>query len=823
MVEIKDNSEKMLYLDSSQPIDKRVDDLISRMTIEEKVAQLGSQYVNFIMESNDLSLNKMKKLLRYGIGQITRVGGATNLTPDVSVKLANGIQRFLKEQTSLGIPAILHEECLCGYTARDATIFPQIIGVASTWDPDLVEKMMKVIGMQMRSVGAHQGLSPVLDIARDPRWGRTEETFGEDPYLVSRMGAAYVKGLQGNSLKTGIIATAKHFLGYGLSQGGMNWAPTFIPQRELLEVYAKPFEAAIHESNLASVMNAYSEIDGLVCGISYEILTNLLRKKLGFKGMVVSDYGTIELACKLHLIESDPSKAAILAINAGLDVELPRTAGYGKRFTRAVKKGIVKEAIINKSVSRILTKKFELGLFENPYVDEDPEKIRNIFSNKENKRLAQEIACKSIVLLENKDNILPLKKNIKSIAVIGPNADSVRNLLGDYTYIGQIEATVANATGLQETDDKTTEIVKEITQNKDRDAFTRKSYNIKSILEAINEKVSAETIVKYAKGCEIRGDDKSGFEEAKSIAKNSSVVILVVGGKSGLTLECTSGESRDRTSLALSGVQEELVRAIYDIGTPIILVLINGRPLSISWEKKYIPAILEAWAPGEEGGNAVADVLFGDFNPGGKLPISIPRNVGQIPVFHNHKPSGMSSVWTFNYVDENTTPLYPFGYGLSYTQFEYSNLNINKPKVDSRDNIEISFDVKNIGSVRGDEVVQLYLHDREAYITRPVEELYGFKRITLDSGEKLVISFTISMKQLGFYNEKMEFVVEPGKIDVYIGSINSNHGSGALEMKDLLSKKDMKLKGYFEIIGDTLDLSKNKEFFSKVSIKRKEN
>lgn len=821
MVEIKEDN-KLLFLDPTQPIEKRVEDLISRMTIEEKVAQLGSQYANSLIELSELSVNKIKRLLRNGIGQITRVGGATNLTPELSVKIANGIQKFLKEQTRLGIPAIIHEECLCGYAAKKATIFPQIIGAAATWDPDLVEEMTKKIRAQMRSVGAHQGLSPVLDIARDPRWGRTEETFGEDPYLVSRMGVAYIKGLQGDSLKTGIISTAKHFLGYGLSQGGMNWAPAFIPQRELLEVYAKPFEAAIHESNLASVMNAYSEIDGLVCGISHQILTDLLRKKLGFKGMVVSDYSTIELACKLHQIEHDTSKAAILAINAGLDVELPRTVGYGKRFVKAVKKGKVSEVVLNRSVSRILTKKFELGLFENPYVEEDSEKIRMVFSNPENKKLARKIALKSIVLLKNEDNLLPLNKKIKSIAVIGPNADNVRNLLGDYTYIGQIEATATNATGLRELDDQSIEIMKEIAQNKDRDAFTRESYNIKSVLEEIREKVSADTIVNYAKGCEIRGDDKSGFDEAVTIAKNSDIVILVVGGKSGLTLECTSGESRDRTSLDLSGVQEELVRAIHAIGTPIVLVLINGRPLSIPWEKEHIPAILEAWTPGEEGGGAVADVLFGDYNPGGKLPISIPRNVGQIPTFHNHKPSGMASIWTWNYVDENTTPLYPFGYGLSYTQFEYNNLIINKPKVDSHDKVEISFDVKNIGKIRGDEVVQLYLHDRESFVTRPVEELFGFKRISLDLGEIVIITFTISMKQLGFFNEKMEYIVEPGKIDVYIGSINSNHGSKALDIKELLSKRDMKLKGQFEIIGETIDLSQDKEFFSKVFVKYKE-
>ncbi len=815
-------SEKLLYLDSSQPIEKRVDDLISRMTIEEKVAQLGSQYAPSLMERTELSHDKLNRLMGKGIGQITRIGGTMNITPEESVKIANGIQKFLKEQTRLGIPAIVHEECLCGYTAKNATVFPQIIGVASTWEPELVEAMTRKIGEQMRVVGAHQGLSPVLDIARDPRWGRTEETFGEDPYLVSRMGAAYVKGLQGVSLQAGIIATGKHFLGYGYPQGGRNWGPSFIPKRELHEVFAKPFEAAIHESNIGSIMNSYSEIDGIPCGISREILTNLLRNKLGFKGMVVSDYVTIELNCKMHRVAKNTTEAAILAFNAGLEVELPRTAGFGRSFAKAVKKGKVSEEALNQSVARILKKKFELGLFDNPYVDDDQKILANVFKNPENKILASEIARKSIILLKNDDNLLPLNKDLKSIAVIGPNANSVRNLLGDYTYVSQFEATASNATGVSELDEEQDALLKQLFDDEDPDAFTRNSYDIKSILEAIKEKVSKNTEVNYAKGCEIQSDDKNGFKEAIELSKKSEVVILVVGEKAGLTRECTSGESRDRSSLTLPGVQEELVREIYATGTSIVLILINGRPLSISWEKENIPAILEAWLPGEEGGAAVADVLFGDYNPGGKLPISVPRSVGQIPIYHNCKPTGGISVWAWNYVEENTTPLFPFGYGLSYTQFEYDNLVINKQNVDSKGTVEISVDVKNVGKVRGDEVVQLYLHDNEATVTRPLEELFGFKRVTLDPEEKATVIFTVSMKQLGFYNENMEYIVEPGNVSVYIGSIFGDFGPELLEMKDLFAQKDVKLKGKFKIIGETIDLSKDKEFFSKIVVKKKE-
>jgi beta-glucosidase len=761
----------------------------------------------------------MERFLKNGIGQITRIGGALNLTPSDLPSISNKIQKFLVEETRLGIPAIMHEECLCGYTTRGATIFPQIIGIASTWEPDLVEAMTSVIRKQMRIVGAHQGLSPVLDIGRDPRWGRIEETFGEDPYLVSRMGVSYVKGLQGETLINGIIATGKHFLGYGLTQGGRNWGPSLIPKRELLEVFARPFEAAIQVGNIGSIMNSYSEIDGLPCGFSYEILTKLLRDQLKFDGLVVSDYGTIALASKLHGITSDMTQAAILAINAGLDIELPTISGYSKRFVQKIKKEFVSEKVINRSVIRILTKKFELGLFENPYVEENPEKVNEIFNDPEHKELAYKIAQKSIVLLKN-DNLLPLNKNVKSITVIGPNADSGRNLLGDYTFVSQFEAEATNITGYRAVSEEQQLMLVELLKSEDSDAFTQNIYNIKTILEAIKDKVSPSTEVNYLKGCDINSEDKSGFKDAVSLAKNSEYVIIVLGEKAGLVEDCTSGESRDRASIKLPGVQEDLIKEVYTTGVPIILVLINGRPLSIKWEKEHIPAIIEGWFPGEMGGKAISDVIFGDYNPGGKLPISFPRHVGQIPLYHYGKPTGNLAVWTWNYVNENTTPLFPFGYGLSYTRFEYSNLVINKPNVEVDDVIEISVDIKNIGEVLGEEIVQIYLHDREASVTRPLEELFGFKRIKLEPDEFATIKFKISVKQLGFYNDKMEYVVEPGLIDVYIGSIHAIFNSGKLDINDLFSHRDVKLKGKFKIIGSTTTISE-KRFFSDVEVKRK--
>ncbi|MBD3253797.1 MAG: beta-glucosidase [Candidatus Lokiarchaeota archaeon] len=815
-----EKKENLLYLDETVSIERRIEDLLSRMNINEKIAQLTSHYVTEVLDKQNLSRKSLDRLLKHGIGQITRIGENSNLDPEDSVKIANKIQKYLNEETRLGIPAIVHEECLCGYTARKATIFPQIIGVASTWEPSLVEDMTQIISNQMRSVGAHQGLSPVLDIARDPRWGRTEETFGEDPYLVSRMGVAYVKGLQKNSLKEGIIATGKHFVGYGLSQGGRNWAPAYIPERELLEVFTRPFEAAIKEANMGSVMNAYSELDGIPCGFSRKLLTELLREKWNFKGIVVSDYGTLDLCSRLHQFTSSSSKAAHLALIAGLDVELPRRVAFSKKFIKIVKKGKIKEDVINIAVKRVLRKKFELGLFENPYVEEDPNKITLFFSDPKIKQKAKEIALKSIVLLKNENDVLPLSTDIKKLAVIGPNADSIRNLLGDYTFVGQYESTVNNATGFTDVYDTIPQETKKLLEGEDKDAFTRSLYEMQSILDAIKEKVSKNTAIFYSKGCNLNDENKDMFEEAKEIAEKSDLIIMVMGGKSGLVLECTSGESRDRSELILPGVQEDLIKEIYSIGKPIILVLINGRPLSITWERDNIPAIIEAWLPGQEGGPAVADILFGDYNPGGKLPICFPRSVGQIPIFHYCKPTGNIAVWAWNYVEENTTPLFPFGYGLSYTTFEYSNLRLSSNEINVDDFIEISLEVKNIGKIEGDEVIQLYIRDNEAGVTRPLEELIGFTRVSLRPNQIANVTFKIYMKQLGFYNEDMNYVVEPGTMLIYVGSIHALYPSKHLNLDDLFGRNDVKLKSNFKITGETKIIEDEKIFFSEISVEK---
>ena len=739
---------KALYLDQTRPMEERGRDLLSRMTLDEKLAQLGGVWAFELLEDMGFSEEKARSLIGKGIGQITRLAGATSLEPAASAELANRIQAFLVENTRLGIPAIVHEECCSGYMARGATCFPQIIGVASTWEPELVEEMTSAIRIQMRAVGAHQGLAPVLDVTRDPRWGRVEETFGEDPYLVSRMGVSYVKGLQGRDLRRGVMATGKHFVAYGLSEGGKNCAPVHLAPRELHEVFLAPFAAAIKEAHLASIMNAYHELDGTPCGSSRELLTEILRNQLRFDGIVVSDYFAINMLFNFHHVAQDQGEAARMALEAGIDVELPGSDCYSQPLREAVRNGAVDESLIDQAVSRILRMKFRLGLFENPYVDTNVEKISGAFESPEQRALAREIARKSIVLLKNKaesekGSLLPLRKDLSSIAIIGPNADSARNMLGDYSYPAHIELT------LGENPDWYVPMI--------------------SVLEGIKRQVSPQTRVHHAKGCDVTGESKAGFAEAVEMAGKSDVAVLVVGGRSGLTDRCTSGEARDRAEIGLPGVQEPLVRAIYETGTPVVIVLINGRPLSSPWMAEHIPAILEAWLPGEEGGAAVADVLFGDYNPGGKLPITIPRAAGQIPIYYNHKPSGGRSHWYGDYVSLSSRPLFPFGHGLSYTRFEFDGLRIEPQQVDAEGEVEISVDVKNVGERAGDEVVQLYVHLSARSVTRPVKELKGFKRITLEAGEKKSVTFALPVSQLGFYNREMEFVVEPGTVEVMIG------------------------------------------------------
>lgn len=762
------------HMDASVPIEKRVNALIAEMTLDEKIAQLGSHWVYEVLDGPTFSPEKGQRLLGNGIGHITRVGGASNFKPHESAELANTIQKFLVENTRLGIPAVIHEECCSGYMARGATVFPQAIGVASTWMPEWNEILADIIRIQMRSVGGHHALAPVLDVTRDPRWGRTEETYGEDPYLVAQMGNAYVRGLQGKDLNDGVIATGKHFVGYGMSEGGMNWAPPHLMPRELHEVYLYPFEAAVREAGLASMMNGYHEIDGIPCGASKELLTDILRGEWGFEGTVVSDYFAVTQLFTYHHVAADKAEAARIALEVGLDVELPFTDSFGEPLRQAVESGKISIDLIDQALKRLLIQKFALGLFENPYVDAG----KVAFDTPSQRQVARQIAQQSLVLLKNTGNLLPLDKNLRSIAVIGPNADSIRNLFGDYAYPAHME-TLAEMKNHNN-----------VFNMPVPDAATGSSENFIgaiSVLQAIQNAVNPDTAVRYARGCDVLDPSTEGFAEAVEAAKRAQVAIVVVGDKAGLTDSCTSGEARDRAVLDLPGVQQELVKAIYETGTPIVLVLVNGRPVTLNWMADSIPAILECWFPSEEGANAIADVLFGDVNPGGKLPMTFPRAVGQIPVFYSHRPSGGRSYWKTDYVETSVKPQYPFGYGLSYTYFEFSNLRINQTQAGAGESVAIQLDVTNTGQRAGDEVVQLYTHQSVPYITRPIKELKGFKRIHLQPGETRTITFYLPVNHQAFLAHDNRLVVEPGTVDVMLGS----------------SSADIHLQGTFEITGTT--------------------
>lgn len=769
-------------------IKQRVNKIISDMSLDEKLAQIGSYWMYELQTKGELDQKKITNKLNHGIGQITRIAGASTLDPINAAKAANRIQKFLVENTRLAIPAIVHEECCSGPMILGGTMFPQMLGLASTFQPELAQTMTSAIRKQLRAIGAQQGLAPVLDVSRDSRWGRVEETFGEDPMLVSHFGMAYVKGLQGENLTNGVMATGKHFIGHSQSQGGLNCGPVHLGMRDVYDIFLMPFQAAIRDAKIASMMNAYPELDGEVVAASRRILTDILRGELGFDGLVVSDYEAVLMVHNFHNLAADKSLAGALALTAGIDVELPTIACYGDTLRTALEAGDLNLETVDLSVSRHLQKKIELGLFENPYVDEG--RVLEVFEIPQNRQLAREIATQSMVLLKN-DGVLPLSKNIKTLAVIGPNANNGRNQLGDYSYAATVEL-------LQFQSPEDSNFVNLNTQH-----IAQHDVEIVTVLEGIKELVSTDTEILFAHGCENLSDDISGFEDAIGKAKLADAVVLVLGDHSGLVPSATTGETRDSADLKLPGVQEELAKAIIATGKPVVVVLVNGRPYAMPWLAENANAILEAWLPGEEGGPAVADVLFGDENPGGKLPISFPRSVGQVPIFYNAKPSGMKSNWYVDYVAEKVTPLYAFGHGLSYTLFEYGELSIDQKQAKVGESVDISLKVRNVGKVMGDEVVQLYIRDEYASMPRPIKELKGYQRVNLMPNEEQTITFHLPVDQLAFYDADLKLCVEAGKINVMLGS----------------SSEDIRLRGEFEITGSKKAFVKDRVFVCPVTVR----
>jgi beta-glucosidase len=781
--------ETLPYQNPSLALEKRVDDLLHRMTLTQKIAQLNCTM------SMAGAFDKMEMQLANGMGEIAiMLGGQTAAD---TARLVESIQRFLVEKTEWGIPAIMHIEALSGAVIPEATNFPVAIGLGATWDPEGVREMADVIRKQMKALGIRQALSPVMDIARDPRWGRIGETYGENPTLGAAMSVAFVKGIQGADLKEGIAATGKHFLGYGLSQGGLNLARASITPRELREDFGKPFEAAIRKANLAAVMNSYTALDNEPIIISKAILTDLLRGEMGFDGVTVSDYAAINRVKDIFKITDDYTQAGILAIQAGMDVELPAAIAYGAQFREAVKRGDLNVAVIDAAVRRMLTLKFKLGLFENPYPD--LESIQSVFHQAADDELSYRLAKESVVLVKNEGETLPLKAGKRKIAVIGPNADSIRNIFGNYTFPAFLEIALEMAPELANLINTlagpSSDVVaaQPLPPMPPMDQLLTMMYPMaRTVLQGIQEAAGSAN-ARYAKGCSIMGQDRTGFPEAIECASQADIVVMVMGAKNGHVAETSSiGEALDSTSIGMPGVQEDLVKAVYETGKPIILVHMSARPLCSEWVSNNIPAILEVWHPGQSAGTVVSDVLFGKANPGGKLPFTVIKHAGLIPCYVDHQRGsgyddrgGLPIYIEGGYINESGAPLYAFGHGLSYTTFSIDGLELSDTAIPADGVIDISCIVTNRGHREGDEVVQLYITDRFASMVRPSKELAGFKRVTLQPGKSCKVTFTLHASQLAFLNSRMQWMVEAGDVDIFIGTSSDDRAvEGSFAISD---------------------------------------
>ncbi|MDQ3802911.1 MAG: glycoside hydrolase family 3 C-terminal domain-containing protein [Acidobacteriota bacterium] len=750
------------YKNPRLPVERRVADLLGRMTLEEKVAQLVCLWAerpqvrpqtDFSADRGDFSPERAGVVMKHGIGQIARQ--RERKEPREAARFANAVQKWLAENTRLGIPAIFHDEALHGLMAQNGTHFPQPIALASSWDLDLVTRVFTAAALETRARGSHQVLGPNLDLAREPRWGRTEETYGEDPYLVSRMGVAAVRALQGEGPGVDgehVIATAKHYAAHGQPEGGTNIAPANYSERVIREVFLPSFEAAVKEAGIMSVMASYNEIDGVPSHASRWLLDEVLRQEWGFRGHVVSDYYGIPQMVSLHKVAADKPEAARAALEAGVDIELPDPEAYPS-LARLVREGQVSEAALDRAVARHLRAKFLLGLFENPYVA--PERTARVTNSQAHRALAAEAARRSLVLLKNENHLLPLDRNrLRSVAVIGPNAD--RAHLGGYSDPNP-------GPGV-------------------------------SVLQGVTDKVGRAVKVAHAQGVKITkegGDwwadtsrlsdpeeDARLIAEAVGVAKAADAVVLVIGGNEDTNKEAwADNHLGDRDSLELVGRQNDLVRAVLETGKPTVAVLINSGPLSINYVAENVPAILEGFYLGQETGTGVADVLFGDYNPAGKLPVSFPRSVGQLPIYYNHKPTARRG-----YLFTSKAPLFPFGHGLSYTTFEYSGLKVSPEKIGPAGQAVVSVTVANTGRRAGDEVVQLYIRDLVSSVTRPVMELKDFRRVALAPRERKTVTFTVTPDKLSFLDLNMNRTVEPGWFDIMVGTSSVKHQTAKLEV-----------------------------------------
>ncbi|QLG38613.1 glycoside hydrolase family 3 C-terminal domain-containing protein [Paenibacillus sp. E222] len=765
----------MIYKDKSKSVEERVEHLLSLMTTEEKAGQLIQPFgwQTYTNDQGNITLNESFKqqVENGGVGSLY---GALRADPWTGVTLENGlsaregaeavnlIQRHAVEQSRLGIPILIGEECSHGHMAIDGTVYPVPLLLGSTWNVDLYRDMCRAVARETRAQGGAVTYSPVLDVVRDPRWGRTEECFGEDPYLIGELAVASVQGLQGERLdqEEAVAATLKHFVGYGSSEGGRNAGPVHMGWRELLEVDLYPFRKAV-EAGAQSIMPAYNEIDGIPCTVNTELLDDVLRKDWGFDGLVITDCGAINMLASGHDVASDGLEASVQAIQAGIDMEMSGEM-FGQYLVQAISEGKLEMHVLDQAVRRVLALKFKLGLFEQPYVDAD--RAAEVIGSEEHIQLARQLAAEGVVLLKNEAATLPLSTATAGrIAVIGPNADQAYNQLGDYTSPQPKSKVATVLDGIR----SKLAISESGQEEEDSDGHS-----------------NAGDQVLYAPGCRIKGDSREGFEHAIETARQADTVIMVVGGssardfgegtidlKTGASnvsdnswndMEC--GEGIDRMTLGLAGVQLELIQEIHKLGKTLVIVYINGRPITEPWVDEHADAILEAWYPGQEGGHAIADILFGEVNPSGKLTISIPKHVGQLPIYYNGKRSRGK-----RYLEEDLEPRYPFGYGLSYTTFDYSEPKLSTESMTADETVTVSVEVTNTGSCRGAEVIQMYVSDVVSRVARPAKELKGFEKVILEPGETKTVAFHIGAEQLQYIGRDLTPVVEPGQFHIHIG------------------------------------------------------
>jgi beta-glucosidase-like glycosyl hydrolase len=762
-----------IYLDPKQPIEVRVDDLMSRMTLKEKVGQLNLPCV-YVDQLGKNIPEKMAACRRFAAGTYTdEIGpgsGFFTLADTIlhegteqQVEYFNALQKIAVTQTRLKIPLLEDEEGTHGAMFPGATVFPEGLALGSTFDMPLIQSVYAASAREARAVGIHVLSTLVLELDRDPRMGRNEEAYTEDPYLGSRIAEAIVRGAQGPNIDDPgrVVALMTDFPTQSEPFGGLERGAVGLSERTLRRDVLPPWISAITKNGALGVMAGYPDIEDVPAHASEKWMNDVLRQDLGFKGVVTSEgegFGTL----LYEDIVPTQKEAGALALRAGVDLNITYEPAYMGPLIESVQEGRIPLALVDRAVRRVLELKFRLGLFEHPYADLD--QAKQVMHSSAHQKLALDAAREGIVLLRNEGPLLPLKKDAKSIAIIGPNADNAENLFGDYSPM----------------------VVPQ---------------HVATILDGIKAKVSPATHILYAKGCNVNDQDKSGFQRAVQAAKGAYIAIVVVGeqarrdGAEGQPPP-TDGEGYDVASLDLTGVQEDLVRAIQATGTPTVLVLINGRPLSTRWEAEHIPAILEAWEPGEQGASAVADVLLGDYNPSGRLAITMPRAVGQLPAYYNYPPSKAYWVkggWTHTegYVDMPASPLYPFGYGLSYTQFQYSNLHVEPAAIYNQGNFQVSVDIRNSGKRSGVETVQIYVHQRFTPVATPVKQLRGFERIALEPGDKKTVKFTLGPEDLQLLNRDMHWVVVPGTFDILVGR----------------SSEDIALKGTFEVKAPALTMS----------------